>query len=41
MTKFEHALFKAAMPSLKVAAGVFLTGVMTVVLWVMVIEILD
>jgi hypothetical protein len=36
----EDTLTKAAMSSLKIAAGAVLTGAMTVLLWVAVIEIL-
>jgi hypothetical protein len=37
----EDTLTKAAMSSLMIAAGAVLTGVMTVLLWVAVIELLD
>jgi hypothetical protein len=36
----EDTLTKAAMSSLKIAAGAVLTGVITVLLWVAVIQIL-
>ena len=37
----EDTLTKAAMSSLMIAAGAVLTGVMTVLLWVAIIELLD
>jgi hypothetical protein len=36
----QDTLIRAAMSSLKVAAGAIVTGAMTVLLWVVVIEIL-